>query len=352
MKKQNRFFCLIGMLLLLFLGGCKNAEEQTQVILTTGFAKNEVFRIEHLSCILPEAMVYLTNTQSRYEELYGSQIWDTNLNGVTLEENVKERVLAQLAQIKAMTLLANQMNVTLEQKELETVGQAAAEYFSLLPEPEIEKLGVTEDILQNMYQEYALANKVYEYVIRDINPEISDDEARTITVEHILVKTYSLDEDGKRVPYTYEAKNQAYGKIKEVKNALAEGQSFEHLAEKYNEDKNSIYSFGKGEMEKTFEDAAFNLGTGEVSDIVETEYGYHIIKCVSTFNKEETDANKIKIVEQRREEVFGQEYATFCDHLTKTMNEALWNEVKLIHGEEISSADFFAIYDKYFQEDI
>lgn len=57
-----------------------------------------------------------------------------------------------------------------------------------------------------MYEEYSLAQKVYEYLIADINPEISDDEARTITVQHILVKTYSLNEAGERVPYTDEKK--------------------------------------------------------------------------------------------------------------------------------------------------
>ena len=61
------------------------------------------------------------------------------------------------------------------------------------------------------------------------------------------------------------------------------------------------------------EEAAFNLGTDEISGIVETEHGYHIIKCISTFDRDETDRNKIKIVEQRRKEVFNEEYSGFVD---------------------------------------
>ena len=73
-----------------------------------------------------------------------------------------------------------------------------------------------------MYEEYALAGKVYEYLIADINPEISDDEARTITVQDILIKTYSLNENGERVPYSTQAKQEAYQRAR--RRAAAPGQ--------------------------------------------------------------------------------------------------------------------------------
>ena len=60
------------------------------------------------------------------------------------------------------------------------------------------------------------------------------------------------------------------------------GDDFDSLIEEYNEDMSSTYTFGKGTMPEAFEKAAFNLDTDEISGLVETEYGYHIIKCVST----------------------------------------------------------------------
>ena len=127
-----------------------------------------------------------------------------------------------------------------------------------------------------------------------------------------------------------------------------EDADFDELIRKYSEDDKATYSFGKGEMDPVFEDAAFNLGTGEISDVVETEYGYHIIKCINTFDREETDANKIKIVEQRREEAFGREYDAYVSTLTRNLNEDLWNTVGFIHDDSVTTQNFFEVYSQYF----
>ena len=86
--------------------GCGKKDSSTKVVLMTGFEKDEIFRIETISCTVPELMVYLTNTQNQYEYAYGKEIWNTDLDGVTLEENVKDTVLAKIAQVKTMNLLA------------------------------------------------------------------------------------------------------------------------------------------------------------------------------------------------------------------------------------------------------
>ena len=348
---KNRLV-IIFLLMMLFLSGCKSDGENTRVVLTTGFSKNEIFRIENKSCTLPEVMVFLTNIQNRYESVFGEEIWAASTDGMTLEEDVKDTVLAQLAQMKTMDLLAERNGVSLSDEEKGKAGQAAAEYFSSLNETEKELLGVTEKEIENLYLEYALAEKVYDFIIKDINPEISDDEARTITVQHILLKTYAVDGTGKKIEYSEEEKKEVYRKAEEIlKLAREEDSDFEKLIMEYSEDERSVYSFGKGEMESSFEEASFNLETGQISDIVETSYGYHIIKCISTFNREETDANKVKIVEKRKEEVFGQEYEAFVTTLTRNINEELWESVSLIHDENVTTMDFFEIYNKYFEKD-
>ncbi len=328
------------------LTGCGRDEDAKKVVLTTGFAKNEVFRLENRSCMLPEIMVYLTNVQNQYENVYGSRIWEAKVDGVTMEENIKDMTLSKMAQIKAINLLADEKGIVLNEEERKLVASAAEEYFSSLNDTEVEAMGVDKATIEQLYSEYAISQKLYQDIIKDINPEISDDEARTITVEHILIKTYNLDEYGNRERFTEYAQSQAYDRAKEVLEKARNGEDFEKLADEYSDDNVITYSFGKGEMDAVFENAAFNLGEGEISDIVQTEYGYHIIKCISTFNRDVTDANKFKIVGERRDEAFSREYDDYVRTLNKDLNSELWDSVSMIHDDNVTTCDFFEVFDR------
>lgn len=352
-KKNCMIRCLAVLLcagILASFSACGSGQGAgTKVVLTTGFYSDEIFRIENKSCRLPEVMVYLTTLQNQYEEVYGPEIWQATLDGITLEENVKEMVLAKIAQIKSLNLLAESMDVKLDEEETKKVKLAAETYYASLNETEIELMGVTLQLIEQLYGEYALAEKVYAHIIRDINPEISDDEARTITVQHILIKTYTTDGRGERVDYSESARNAAYARAAEAYALATDGtHDFEDLIAAYSEDNVAAYSFRKGEMTAAFEEAAFNLGTNEISAIVEDEYGYHIIKCLNTFDREETDQNKLKIVEERKKEVFGEEYDAFVDTLTRKLNDEVWEGVTFLHDENVTTKNFFDVYEEYF----
>ncbi len=69
----------------------------------------------------------------------------------------------------------------------------------------------------------------------------------------------------------------------EIKAKLAGGESFSKLAQQYSIDVSKkrggdLGLFGRGVMVKEFEKAAFALEKGQISDIVKTQFGYHIIK--------------------------------------------------------------------------
>lgn len=338
---------LLILLLTVGLAGCgETSGETTKVVLTTGFEEGEIFRIEDISCYLPEMMVYLTNMQDQYENVYGEQIWSVAVGDASLEDNVKDNALARMAQVKTMNLMARDMGIELSEKEHELVDEATELYYTSLSYREVEAMGADRELIRHLYGEYLLAQKVYEEIIKDINPEVSDDEARTIKVQHILIKTYALDGTGNRIDYTENAKRTAFHIANEALDRARADEDFDELIRTYSEAETSTISFRKGELDPAFEEASFQLGTGEISDLVETEFGYEIIKCLSTFDMEETDSNKIAIVEEKREQVFEEQYDSYVQGLTRILNEKLWDQVEFIRDENVTTESFFSVIDE------
>ena len=75
-------------------------------------------------------------------------MWEHEFGGVTLDEYVKDTIIAQLASVKAVTLLAKENNVTLSDAEKEKISQAAEEYYSALTDEQkkymkVEKSGTS-----------------------------------------------------------------------------------------------------------------------------------------------------------------------------------------------------------------
>ncbi|MGN0402483.1 MAG: peptidylprolyl isomerase [Acetatifactor sp.] len=350
-RRPYRFVRSLSILLMLcMLSGCG---ESSRVVFTTGLGKEDVFRIDDIRCTRAELMIYLITAQNQYENVYGPEVWKVSKGNVTLEENVKDTVLEKTARIKTMCLLAKSRNLELEDREKELVEKAAEDFFSALSEEDCDFLGISRESIVKMYSEYALASKVYREIIGDVNPEVSDDEARTITIQHILLRTWTTNGSGTRIEYGDDVKRSVYRKACEIRDMAVDGeQDFLELASKYSDDANITYSFGKGEAETGIETVAFLLETNEISDIIETEDGYHIIKCISTFDREQTDISKLKIAEERRREKFGEEYDAFAGQLTHQLNTKLWDEIAIVHDKKIDMKDFFEVYEKYFSESL
>ena len=123
-----------------------------------------------------------------------------------------------------------------------------------------------------------------EYYNRNVLPEVTDNQVKEyynknyFRAKHILIAISNYVSD------TSDGQKEAFAKAKEVKAKLDAGESFESLFNVYNEDlgmedNETGYVFAKNTiMPKNFEDAVEALEIGDISDIVETDYGYHIIK--------------------------------------------------------------------------
>lgn len=121
------------------------------------------------------------------------------------------------------------------------------------------------------------------------------------------------------------AKEKAEAILKQVK---ANPNSFEKLAIENSQDTGSaskggdLGSFGRGAMVKPFEDAAFSMKVGEISDLVESEFGYHIIKLTGiTGESSDFESMKLKIKAELLFQKAQAKYAELADDFGNTVYE-------------------------------
>lgn len=321
----------------------------TSVIFVDKLGANDVFRINDNVCTLSEAKIYLTNLQDQYESVYGCDMWETKCGDMTIEDYVKKTVIAQLAQIKSMALFAKEYNIELTEEEKNTMNQAAKEYFGGLSAAEIDCMGITQSDVASAYSDYLLASKVYSSLTTETNTEVSDDEARVITMQQIIINKYSLDQSGNKVPSTEEEKQEEYNKAATILEKAQNGEDFANLAENYSDNEVYELSVGRGKMEEFVEKVVFNMENDELSDIIETEDSYYIIKCINSYDIEATDANKEVIIEQRKAKAFDDVYEVFVNGLVSEFNDELWNSVALGDDDDVKTVNFFDIYNQYFE---
>lgn len=301
--------------------------ENTEIVFTTGLSGEQLFKIGKSVCTLPEAMIYVMDYQRQYEGVYGVEMWEHDFGGITFENYVKDTIVDQLASMKAITLLAGDYEVSLSSDEEEKVSQAAEDYYGALTEEQIEYMDLELKDVESLYRDHALSGKVYEEITKDVNTEVSDDEARIITVQQIRLDSAETAQS--------------------VKEQLDEGRDFAAVASSYSLDSQVTYTFGRGEHDAAYEEAAFALENDQVSDVIDTEDGYYILKCVNNFDQEATEDNKVTMVEKRRDELFESVYEKLVADTPSQFNSRLWEKVHFADWTGEMPPDFLAIYEEY-----
>lgn len=156
---------------------------------------------------------------------------------------------------------------------------------------QLKSVGLTLDRLRTKLTEEATAQAVLE---RELNIQITDEQVKQyydenparfekpemVRVAHILLSTRDPVTNQELSPDAKEAKRR---EIESLLKRARQGEDFAELAVKYSEDpgskdKGGEYTFPRGRMVPEFEAAAFSLSPGQISDVVTTAFGYHIIK--------------------------------------------------------------------------
>jgi parvulin-like peptidyl-prolyl isomerase len=198
-------------------------------------------------------------------------------------KTVLERAGVQFGERKLLLGAAAAAKKTAAPEDVEKALQAQyaragseAQYLELLKTNGVSldyvKRSLSEDLTIRAFLDAALAEGAK---VTDAEIQKAYQEDKTATVRHILLLT-----QGKSPA----EKVEIHKKMEDILGRARKGEDFAALAKEFTEDPGSkenggLYEdFGRGKMVKPFEDAAFSVPIGNISGIVETAYGYHILK--------------------------------------------------------------------------
>lgn len=181
----------------------------------------------------------------------------------------------------------------------------------------LESAGITDDFLKEQVKKDLTVAKYKENFIKDIKVTDKEMEAyynnnkeqfnvEEVKASQILIST--LDEDNKEV--SKEQKEKLKEKAQSILDKVNNNEDFASLAKKYSDDKNSgkdggdLGYFAKNEKNIEFTKEVFKLDTNQISKLIETSYGYHIVKVTdkTTVTKSLEDSKddiKTKILNEK-----------------------------------------------------
>lgn len=222
-------------------------------------------------------------------------------------KDLDKQIDAKLAQSKSR--FGNEQDFAKAMKELEMDEKELREYTrrdliisNFIEQTIVPKITVSEEESKKFY---------------DQNPD-KFNRGETVKASHILIGVDPKASD--------EEKKKAREKAEKLRKDLAGGADFVALAKDNSTCPSSqqggdLGYFGKGQMVPPFEQAALALKTGEISDVVETQFGYHIIKVT---DKKGAETVAFKDVHPRIEDFLKRQKvsAAVNDFLTETKKSA------------------------------
>lgn len=231
---------------------------------------------------------YFMNYKNQYDGGDNSY-WDdieTNATKAAELEEIRASIIESIADCAATFDLCLKYDIDPDGKSvINAVNDTVIDYIE-------NQFGGVDEYLQNIESAY-MNDSVFRYTMKYF-------ECQT-RLYHAMIENGTIPSDDETV-FNYiinggfchakqililndEGENPAdnYAKAKEALNSASTGVDFDTLVAKYGEDMNMVsnpdgYYFTHGELIEEFENAAFALGVGEISGIVESHLGYHIIK--------------------------------------------------------------------------
>ena len=263
--------------------------------------------------------------------------------GMEINDMMRNQVRQMVVDMKVQQALVEQklaakkIKVTDEEvtKEIEKIAEQQKIKMEDIP-AEIEKFGMTMDDLKQQMRMKAEVDKLIAAEMKD--GQVKDEEvqafyddnpqyfeqAERVQASHILVK---VDENA-----TDEQKAAAKAKIEDLLKKVKAGEDFAELAKANSDcpsakDGGDLGPFSRGQMVPAFESAAYSMKDGEISDVVETQFGYHIIKKVKHLEAGKTPFDEVK--DKITQHLTQQKQSQFWETYSKQMKD----EAKIEYSE-------------------
>lgn len=279
-----------------------------------------------------------------FEAIFGPEIWDMEIEqGVTFRQHfasemlkmitTHEAVLQKIEKDDALKELLASDEVVQEQYDayMEIVNKDEA-YAAYLKDHGIDEEFIKTHIRRDLsYRSYAL--NVME------NVEVTEEQLQAYYDEHIVEFTHNevrashilistMDDQGAAL--AEDKKAERLELAQEVLLKAQNGEDFAELAKTYSEDPGSaalggdLGFFSQGVMVPEFNDKAFAMEIGEISDLVETQYGYHILYLTDKNNEVDSfDSVKLMLEETLKTEGFEKEMKALMDSAKVVENKEL-----------------------------
>lgn len=309
-KKKRLLAVVLSVLCVLSLTACGKKEEKAESTALYKFGGKEI--------AYGEFYIYAKTVEEDYQKTYGNGIWSLELttdNGSsTVREVTIQDLIADINRVKVMVAQAERLKVSLSDSEKAEAENMAATFYKGLTEEDISETKITKDLVIQVIEENMIAEKVYHQAIADYDFEISEEEARMTTFYDMIFECYSIKKDGTVKEYTDEKKATQLEKANEALSSMAqdENATYDMIVEKYDLQYAASHTMGKTEMIEEYGESVaekiLSLTDGEVSTVIESDYGYHIFKMIKANDQDLTKKNKEEIVAQKQKEYFNGVY--------------------------------------------
>ena len=248
-------------------------------------------KIDGVVAIVGEKIVLQSAVESQLEQIksQGYEQDEQILKCQILEELLYQKLLANKAQIDSLNVSDEEVNSAIDQRIAYFVGQIGSE--QKLEEYFGKSINALREDFKPVFKEQMMAQRMESRVTSDVK----------ITPEDVRKFYYSIPKDSLPLlpaemqmsqivlfPKVSKAeKKRLTEKLLGFKNRVDSGEDFSLLATLYSEDQGSATKGGelgflsRGVLVPEFEAAAFRLQDGEISDVVQTKFGFHLIQMIS-----------------------------------------------------------------------